>query len=113
MRGNGSSWVVQPISCSPWQSAGWFDQSAGSDQLVQPITVGVSPPHPLSSTAPKHGKIQLSKFKVLFAQLYHKWMNIFFDKSESYLDLTLYHLFHFYANFALLTRRQNARFHSA
>ena len=52
MRGNGSSWVLEPISCLPWQSAGLFDQTA----------VRISPPHPLSCTA-KAGKDAFNKRK--------------------------------------------------
>ena len=106
MRGNGSSWVVQPISCLQWQSAGWFDQSAGWDQLLNQSRLASAAPPALSQ--PKHGKIQLSGFKVLFIKD-HNQMDEYgvFDKYN--LDPALCH---FCADFALL-RRQNAPFPSA
>ena len=107
MRGNGSSWVLEPISCLPWQSAGWFDQSAARiSRSNQSRLASARPTRSLARL--KLGKMHLTKVNVLLTNAYFLFQ-MQFQPIQTCHCAVLYHIF----AHITLSRRQNARFHSA
>ena len=107
MRGNGSSWVLEPISCLPWQSAGWFDQSAARiSRSNQSRLASARPTRSLARL--KLGKMHLTKVNVLLTNAYFL-SQMQFQPIQTCHCAVLYHIF----AHITMSRRQNARFHSA